>query len=269
MTLNKRDQIAIFLLVSISQYSYTGFWDFKFISNLWPKKEQESVSKDYTISPNSTIKVNNIQGNITVKAWNENKLVIEAVKIGTLDEIKNTSVAVQANSNSASITTKSLNNCLISTVNYTIIVPENSNVILNNYSKGFIKVKQVLGTIEVFTKEGPIEINDAVKTVVAKSSKGNIIVRQKNFSEPYSIFIEAIKGNVKLFVPRFTKANIELHTLSGILNSTHLVTISPQTFKLNKANWERFRRQATGTLGSGGAPITIEVSKGNIYLDEY
>ena len=132
-------------------------------------------------------------------------------------------------------------------------------------------MKGITGDIDISLEEGSIEITDSEKTVNAKTGLGDIIVHQKKFDDPYSIFLQSHRGNITLHLPSETKATLQAKTHTGSILSDHLVTLAPLSLKLNKDEWERLKKNIEGTLGGlkGGAPITLEATKGTIRLKEY
>lgn len=242
----------------------------KMISHLWEKKETEEISKNYSIKPNSSINITNINGNINIVGHNQEKIEIKAIKIGWPEEVKNTNIIVKTNTDSANITTRlTEDNEQIAAVDYIITVPYKSNLTLKVSNIGNVKVKNITGTIDIFTADGSIEVDDSIETVNAKTSKGKIKVTQKEFAEPHTIFLETQKGDISLSLSKQAQANIQAKAINGLVTSEQEITLEPQTVKLNKETWNRFKKEVKGTLNSGGGFITLEVTKGNIYLKEY
>lgn len=260
---------TILLLISIYNISYCSFSPTKFISRLWNKSEQEVMNKDYPINPKSTIDISNVEGDITIKVWNQNKLVVEAIKKGTAEEVSSTTVNVKSQASHTYISTKVSADKPNAITNYTLMVPETVNVKANISSSGSIKIKQVRGSIDASTNEGSIEITDSTNTVVAKTGDGTIKIKQKYFNEPNSIFVETIKGPIYLYLPREIQANLHARTLQGTITSEQAITFYPQTMKLNKETWDRIKKEVHGTLGNGGSPITLEATRGNIIIEDY
>lgn len=256
------------LAVNLNYNFIYGFSTPKFISNLWQKKEQEIINKEFKISNEHTLEIDNIDGDINIKTLTENILTIEAIKKGTQEELKDTKISLKNNESKTTIKTLVDNDKDPAIVSYNIIVGEKTNLIIKNLSTGSIKIKHVYGSIDAYTADGDIDIIDSTNTVSAKSDTKNIKVKQKNFSEPHSIFLEANK-NINLFLPQKTNANILAKTQNGLITSQLDITINPITMKLNKETFNKLQKDIKGTLGTGGAPITIESIKGNISINQY
>ena len=264
--MNKQFYLLSLTLLLIDLNSFAAFtW-----GGLIQKREKEKIKQEYTVQPKCTIRVYNTEGSITIRAWPHNKIEIKGEKIGTEQEQKNTSISALTTGNEASITTKIKTDQKSSTINYVLWIPEEANLKITQ-TQGPIKIKGVTGSIDVSLEDGLIEISESANTVSAKNRSGDIKVEQKKFVEPQSIFLETQKGNITLSLPRETQALLHAKSPLGSITSDHLVTLAPLSLKLNKTEWEKLKKNVEGSLGgpNGGAPITLEATKGNIIIKEY
>ncbi len=236
-------------------------------SKLLQKNETELISKEYTLATPSTFNITVGSGSITIKSWSQNKVLIEATKYGSLSELQATSIYAKQTNNLFALETRSKESSAAS-VDYLLIVPENSSIRLKNNGSSTVKIKQVSGSLDIALNEGTIEIHDSTNTVVAKTNKGNIKVKQKKFTPTSSIFLETLKGNIALTLPRGTNATIQARTYNGSIETKQPITLSTRIMPLNATTWQQFRRDIEGKLGLGGAPITLETTNGTITLDE-
>lgn len=261
----------IFLAQQSHAAAESGYsWTKKFTPRAFKTKNKQAIpTTEYTVTTNITIDVTNVEGNISIKSWEQNKIILDAMKTGTEEELAATTISVNQKDNTITIASKIKENETASTVDYTIMVPIGSSLKITNSSKGDIKIRQIRGTVNAMTEHGSIEIYDTVNSVTAKTNDGSIRIKQKNITQPNTLFLETLKGDVKLFLPKRLNADIQAKTFKGMVNSTIPVTLSPQTLVLNKETWNDMRKEVRGTLGTGGAPIIIDVSKGNIILEEY
>ena len=150
-----------------------------------------------------------------------------------------------------------------------IIIPETVELRAINTNKGSIEIKNLNAPIHVSTYDGKIKINNSAQSVIAKTTNGSIKVKQKELNKDSSIFLETLNGDVDLFLPKGINASLQGKTSKGVLTSELEITLHPITTKLNKETWERMKREASGTIGNEGAPITIDVNKGDIHILEY
>ncbi len=242
------------------------------IKNLWQKTEQETMTKEYQIESRSIINVFNTEGSVTIKPWNQHKVTIEVSKRGSAEALKATTIssALNASGSIATITTRVPENKQSATVDFTIMVPEDATLKIMQ-TKGPVRIRGVLGSIDVSLEEGNITIIDATKMVSAKTGSGTISLDQKKLDDASGIFLESHKGSITLRLPKETRAHLHARTIAGVIVSDHPVTLVPITLKINREGWKRLQKEVEGTLGGlkGGAPITLEATKGNITIKEY
>lgn len=257
-----------FLSLSIfSGYQNVSAWS---LGGLWQKTEKETTSKEYQVSSTCTITVHNTEGSITIKPWPQNKILIEAMKKGSVDEQKNTSISAKALGSEATIITRVAPNQKSSKVDYNLMVPEDATIKITQ-TNGSVKMRGIHGIVDIaIVEQGSIEVIDSNKTISATTNNGDIKVQQNKFEEPHAIFLKSDRGNITLLMPRETRATLHAKTVAGAITSNHPVTLAPLTLKLNKESWDRIKKEVDGTLGGleGGAPITIEAIKGNITINE-
>lgn len=154
------------------------------------------------------------------------------------------------------------------TVDYTIAVPKDIGRIMVTSQLGPVTVEE--GTncpLDVATSRGTITIHEAAQSLTAKTGRGTIFITQKKLDPKGSLFIETIeKGDIKLALPKKINADLNARTFRGTLTCTIPITLAARTTVLTKESWGRMRREARGTLGSSGPPITIDVTKGDITI---
>lgn len=252
------------LLLSMPCFSIHAHW-----TNFWQKKSQEHIAKEYPIEDTCQVTIINTEGSITVKPWNEKKVAFEITKRGSDDELKGTSVSSKAEANEIIITTRVLPDHYSAQVDFVLMVPEQVAIHITQ-AKGPVKTQGLSGVLNISLEEGAITVEDAQKSVTAKTGYGDIKVKQHKFDDESSIFLETLQGAITLFLPRQTRASLHARTAAGRIISEHPVTLAPVTLTLNHQSWERLKKNVEGSLGGiqGGAPITLETAKGNIILKE-
>ena len=231
------------------------------------EQEEEIISKEYEVNPDCAITLDALDDDIIVKSWNHNKIMLEAKKVGPLEELRETAIHTKIQPHQVTISTHSKYKSNTVRVRYTLIVPHKAHLIVKNH-KGSIKIKNIKGPVNAFAHDGPIIIQEASNTVVAKSPNNTVTVKQQTLPTTASIFIEAGRG-AQFHASRNMNAHIHAKTLNGVVTSQIYLTLDPLSTQLNKDAWARMKKDVKATLGSGGAPITIDVTKGDIEILEY
>ncbi len=235
----------------------------KYVTKIFSKQEKSNFCREFDFNKNGSIKLNTDAQKITISGWKNKKIMLEGTKEGSLDQIKNSKIHCDCQNNIFTVSTESSVN--IADINLQIIVPQEiENIIIEN--TGSVKIKNITSKLFISTKNGEIIINNCTKDIIAKSEKGDIKIKQKEFPEDSSIFIEVLNGNVTLQLPKNLNANFNGKTAYGKLTSQIPILLNSQTAILDKDYWEKVKKEASGTFGSSGAPITVDVNSGNITI---
>ncbi len=257
--------ICTFLLLT-QPLSLHGAWSS--IKKLWPPfKEQELVDQNYTLLPQTTLKIEAQTGSIKLIPTKRDKLLISATKIGIPEELPQTTVESKLEGTQVTVKTVNKDSGSWVTVHYEISVPPQVTKILVSSAQGPITVKALDCPLEITSQTGTITIQEARKQVHARASRGSVIIEQTKLPASAHLFIEVGKGNVKLTLPKKVQGSLNARTLRGNLTSLIPVTLEPRTTVLTSQSRRLMAREAQGTFGSAkGAPITIDVTNGNIEI---
>jgi hypothetical protein len=260
-------KVTQYLLLS---FSFLHIFDIQSFSwnplSIITGEEEESISKDYSIEDHTNIDIENESGDILIKAWNQPKITLQAIKVGDLDGINNTFVHVEKIGKTLHIRTRAKGNYKPVKVHYVIYVPTTTGVKVKN-KKGKTKIRNIDNPIYAYNEQGDISIH-GINTVTAKAAHGNVKIKQKRLKNDMAIFIEARHG-AHLALSADVNAHIHAKTINGKVVSSKLVTLDPITVQWNEETWNRLKRELKATIGTGDSPITIDVIKGNIQITEY
>ncbi|MCL4361052.1 DUF4097 domain-containing protein [Candidatus Dependentiae bacterium] len=262
----KKFQMILITVFFVDLYSLSTT---EYIKSFFTPDEKENYSKEYPFEDNGILEITLPKGNITIHSWKNKKLLIDAFKKGPKENVNGTTIVSKISPSMGQLAIKVNENKEAANVDLKIMVPE--NVKLKNIStdNGSIIIKNVSGPISAQTKSGNIEIKNAYSKVNAKADSGKIVLKQKQFNKEDSIFLETLNGEVQLYLPKNTSADIQAKTGRGVITSQVSVTLSSLTTKLNKQYWNQIKKEIMGSIGEGGAPITIDVARGNIGIFEY
>ncbi len=237
---------------------------------LWPKMHTEVTSKEMLVSSSPHISIDNLSGPISVFGWNRDAVVIEVIKYGTAEEIKNTKVTIKHEKSSSMIhiTTHAETGQSIAKISLIVNVPEKSNEVKICTNSGDILVRDLFDKAILSTLEGNIQVKNIRGPLQAHSSKGSIEIKQKTLDKKNFMLLETLQGNITLYLPFSSHADIQAKTTEGELKSDHFITLEPQTIKLNTDSWNQFKKEAVGFIGDNEKrpKITVDVTKGNIFF---
>ena len=231
------------------------------------------------------LKVNLLQGTITVKAHNNNNVVIN-----TTDGQGRTSSRRQAEAesqglrrlenNASGLSVDEENNVMnvssgswSRSANLEILVPTRTNLQLKTVNGGPITVEGVEGDLEVNNQNGPVAMTDVSGSVVAHSLNGAVTVNMKRVTAQKAMSFTSLNGRVDVTLPADTKANLKVRSDNGDVWTDFDVTLrnsATPTVTDNRNRGGRFKievdRSIQGTINGGGADFLIQTMNGSIYI---
>lgn len=245
--------------------------DFLSLKNIFssfsPKEQEQLTTYEHYLDSHGTLEIKNNNGSITVKTWDQNKAIIEITQKGTSQEIKDVTLETHATDDYISVAARHAPNSNIK-VDYTIQVPRKIKIKLTN-SQGDIKLEQIHGPLSVFNMQGTIYIKNASNSVEAKTGTGNIFLSHTALKAATPISLETEHGAIKLAVPEESCAYLKAKTLNGTISCALYVTMKSRTTKLNEQVWEHIKRDVEGSIGTGGARISLYTVTGAIAINTY
>jgi len=238
------------------------------VRSFWTTNK-EVVSKEQILTPQSTFEIENTKGNITIKTWKQNKLVVEAVKKGSPEAIAATEIVTKYTENGATVKTVQSDSQSKCTVDYTILIPHTANITLAHTDHGNINIKNINEPAKVQTYRGSIICQNVTNSIHANTRYGNIKIHAKKLGKQHKILAVSGRGNIKLELPSKTPASLYAKAQRGKVTSDHPVTLAQQPMQITQKTMANLRRDITGKMGSiEGVTIKLHASSGNVKLVE-
>lgn len=223
-------------------------------------KEQEDFQKTYNLDAQGTISLDNVNGSITIKTWDEPKVLVNATKTGPSQEKLNlVKIDIRSQANRLDINTvypKESKNLNVG-VKYELTVPTTVNLNTIQTVNGSVEIAGVKGTIETETVNGSINITNG-NTVSAQTVNGSIKASLVNFSGKEKAHFETVNGSINLFLPEGLDADLEAQTVNG-----KITTNVPFTFTGSLSG----NKHIKGKMGRGGTKLSLETVNGSITLN--
>lgn len=241
---------------------------FEDISLWWKGKEEEVISHEHVLSTNAHISIENIYGDITVSTWKQNKVMLEATKIGSEASVKNTKIDLTYTKNGLSIKTVNLNPNETCKIAFSIIIPSDAVLDSVKTDAGNITVKNTITALSLTSNYGDINVVDAQNSVNAYTKNGSITISTvTNLAPDNRIIAFTEKGTITLQVPEESNAHVSATTLRGHVSTEQPITLDPRTIKISTKALAQLKKDVQGSLGDGkGAHIKLHTNKGNIKL---
>ena len=218
--------------------------------------EKEEIHENYDFNPNGVISLANVNGDVTLSVWKENKVDLHAIKTG--EDVDSVKIEIQATPDRLSIETvypKWKKNNHVK-VEYELKVPAGVTLDSVENVNGDIGVTGVQGTMKVRTVNGSIELRDAASTVEADTVNGSVNATFRALPATAHVSMESVNGSFKLYLPEFDGADFSTETLNGKIRTDFPIQVSGD---IGGHHME-------GRIGSGGTRMRFQTVNGSVYL---
>lgn len=265
---------------------------------------EQALNKEYPIKTPGHLSIDNLDGSLTIKTGNQPKVFVSATKhASNEDDLDEIAIDVrQLNDSTLHFTTKYDQKDIKGGVDYTIVLPANMDLKLTTRD-GSITVHSINGHIEATTKngdieliapkkrvkahtkktggitvhhpgnivsaqttKGPINILETEHSVTAVTDQGQIEVSYTKVPNNARIKTETSVGDIILYLPADTNAELKAKTDKGGIRCDHEVTVRSFTTQLNNKTWNKLKKEIRGTIGSGEAEVTAHSKYGSIKI---
>lgn len=229
------------------------------VSSLPAKAEvREEFHKSYPLSADGRVSLKNINGGVTVTAWDKNEVQVDAVK--TADEqykLAEAKIEVTAGSTSIDIRThypeKTNNNP--ASIEYTLHVPRRARIDKIDLVNGHIKIDGVEGLVRASSVNGAVEATHVAGEVSLNSVNGRVFAELQ--APKRSVNIETVNGSVELRLPSDAVGEINASTVHGGISNQFNIPV-------NRERWVGSELRAR--LGEGGPAIKLSAVNGGIQI---
>lgn len=256
----------------------------------------ENSTKDYTVKPNSTVAIYNLDGNVNVEGYSGNIVQIEIKKTITaktealLNEAKsNFLLNFQKDSDSLIVyiaepwDTRPNRNYKKAEwqnrkpieyrvkLDFTVRVPQGVNLRASTVNGGEVLVKNVAGQLHVNNVNGGIAIMNAKSTTRAHTVNGDMTVSYlQNPAETSSY--HTINGNIDVTYQSSLSADLTFKSMNGEyfteFDNYKLMPSEVETNKNQSGDKTKYKISSRSPIriGNGGIKLKFETLNGNIYI---
>lgn len=254
--------LSLACLVSFGYHTATHAFlkDLKF----WSSGKEEVISLTEKVPESCGISISNIKGDITVKTWKQQKVVIEARKRGSEQAIDATTVKKTLANNRLRIETIYKDPKTKCAVHYDILVPDSARLQSVTTEKGSITIANAQHGAMAKTERGNILLENVTGPVKTSANRGSITIAASELKPENKILAITGRGNIKLTMPESSNADVFLKTTKGAINSEIPITTKSRTMKFNRNTLAQLKREAYGKIGEGGSAIKLHTGSGNI-----
>jgi len=221
---------------------------------------REEFHKTVAMDANGNFSLKNINGGITISAWDKNEIQIDAVKTASSDEkLRAARIDVAGSGHSVDVQTKypDHTNNNPASVEYTIHLPRGARLFSVETVNGNIHIDGPRGRIKAGTVNGKVEVWNAADELDLNSVNGEVKASLSNPGQK-SVKLNVVNGSVSIALPASANARVKASTVHGGIHSDLPLKVDRPQYGPGES--------MDSTLGAGGATIELESVNGSIYL---
>ncbi|HVE71314.1 MAG TPA: DUF4097 family beta strand repeat-containing protein [Thermoanaerobaculia bacterium] len=234
---------------------------------------KETIDRTFDVRPGASVELTNVNGRVTVKAWDQPRVKVVAVKEveasrdllkGAMKELR---VDIQPRNGGLVITTHYPNDDnaagffdwlfgddIDANVTYDLMVPRSMNIDVEN-TNGGIYLTDITGKHELDTTNGRIEVTRCAGALDAATTNGSIHAQLLRVTKNEPMRFETTNGRIEIEVPADFAAEIDASTTNGAIKSDLPVT----TRRIDD-------NSLRGTINGGGTLIRLRTTNGGIAI---
>jgi DUF4097 and DUF4098 domain-containing protein YvlB len=234
----------------------------------------ETVDRTFDVRPGATVTLSNVNGSVTVSAWDQPRVrviatkKVEADRDIVKDALKELRVDLQPRNGGLDITTRhpkrgegsfSIIDWLTgddvqSQVRYELTVPRSMSLDLESVN-GSIRVSGVNGTHEVETTNGKIELTRCAGSVEASTTNGGISAELTTVAKGQPLRFSTTNGRIEVTLPPTLAVDVDAGTTNGSIKTDLPIA----TTRIEKNSLK-------GSINGGGTSLRMRTTNGGISI---
>ncbi|TQV72988.1 hypothetical protein FLL45_16125 [Aliikangiella marina] len=224
----------------------------------------DTIEKTLNFDSDGTIKLSNINGDVTIKACDCLQVTMTATISASSQEVRDRiTIDIDESSDYLRIATKYAKNNERrwnnnrSEVTYDLSVPNAVNLDSISLVNGDLIVKGVSGELDAELVNGALKSDGNTSTTRVDMVNGDMEIRFSSLDNAKKIDLESVNGDIELYLPADADATIDADTVSGKIRND---------FGLNVIKHKWVGSEMRGKIGSGKVTIDLENVNGRIYV---
>lgn len=231
--------------------------------------ETERFEQTYPLNANGRLSISNVNGSITIEAWDRNEVQLVAVKVADNKErLSEVEIKVDAKPEFISIETdygdwkRRTNGERWGErgkleVNYNLMVPRGA--ILNDVEtvNGSVTVSNFTNMTRISAVNGMVKATNLRGTASLSTVNGEVSADFDRLDAGSKISLETVNGRVNLAIPSDSSATIRAESLNGSITND---------FSLPVRKGKYVGRDLYGKVGNGETPIKLESVNGALTI---
>lgn len=226
--------------------------------------ETERIEKTFPLNPDGRVSVSNVNGSITVNAWDRNEVQLVAVKTAdTRERLADVEIRIDARQDRITIETdygdnrNTWRNGGKLNVDYQLSVPRGA--VLNEIEtvNGSVTVADFTNMTKVSAVNGTVHASNLRGTANLSTVNGEVAADFERLEPSSRINLSTVNGRVNLTIPSDSNATLKADSLNGNIAND---------FGLPVRKGQYVGRDLYGKLGSGDVQIKLDSVNGGLTI---
>ncbi len=221
----------------------------------------EDSTYTFTLIEGGRISLENVNGDVTIEAWDRDEVSIEAVKKGRSQEALDAAkIEIDATDDAIHIETRyperrreGRHNA--ASVDYTLYVPRTAELDKIELVNGSLTLAGAAGDVAASLVNGEVEARGLTGNVEISTVNGELEIQLAELDEGRRVELSSVNGSVRLEVPGGAGAEVEASTVHGDIRND---------FGLEVDRSGIVGKSLDGTIGGGGARILLSNVNGSV-----
>jgi DUF4097 and DUF4098 domain-containing protein YvlB len=230
---------------------------------------REEFHQTYPLSPTGRVSLENINGGVQIKVWDQASVQVDAIKKAYRKErLAEAKIEVNATEENIRIKTEYPTDNLNfrgddrrwenpATVEYTLTVPRKAVMESIEMVNGSIDIDGVEGNVKATSINGRLLARGLMGEARLSTINGELNATFAQLDESKPLSLGSVNGNVTLIVPSNANASIRASTVHGSISSD---------FGLKVKHGEYVGHSLDGQIGTGGPRIKLDNVNGAIRI---
>ncbi len=236
----------------------------------------ETFKQTYPLAADGVIHLENVNGDITITAWDKNEVSVEAEKRAKNDE-ELQQIKLLISSSNWDVNGRSTSKLTIKTVypkahfgflwfgggstnasvRYRLLVPAGARLEKIDSVNSDITVTGVRGSVDLDTVNGRITATGLAADARLDSVNGSLDAEFASLDGVQKVKLDSVNGRASVVLPKGAGARIDADSVNGGVSIDQAVTLG----KIH-------RHSLTGQIGRGGPDISLDTVNGGISIKE-
>ncbi|HEX8254925.1 MAG TPA: DUF4097 family beta strand repeat-containing protein [Thermoanaerobaculia bacterium] len=234
----------------------------------------ETIDRTFDVRPGANVVLTNVNGNVTVSAWDQPRVRVVARKSVDADRddvqeaLRELRVDMQQRDGGLVITTKYpkhnggaasifdwfAGKHVDAEVKFELTVPRSMSLDIENVN-GAISVTNVAGNHAIETTNGRIEVARCAGSIDASTTNGAITAELLTVAKGQPLRFSTTNGRIAVALPPTLAVDLDADTTNGAIKSDLPVAVTRTS-----------ENSLRGSINGGGTPLRIRTTNGSISL---